>query len=171
MVISLSISSFASDAKEVYEWLGQLEGEWTLSTEKEQQGSCTINEEIEDDLDVGAKFTMIGYGTAIQEELMPGTTREMISMYHCKDIACTQLKATHYCIKRNQPQYLLNIKESTESKFVFECDMSTEICASNENHVHKIVHELSDGGNSLRISYLSRKDKKPIPSTVCELER
>lgn len=48
---------------------------------------------------------------------------------------------------------------------VFDCDMSTELCQSNENHVHQIILELSNNGKHLKSSYLSWKNKKPTENS------
>ena len=81
-------------------------------------------------------------------------------MYHCKDMECEQLKATHYCVNQNQPEFIANFKESTKDRIVFDCDMSTELCNSDEDHVHKIIHELSNDSKHLKSSYLSWENKK-----------
>lgn len=171
MIFSFLFASavHAATPVEVYKWLGNLEGEWKLSKTEKQQGSCHFEEGEEPD--VGIAFKYIGRNTTIQEDLLPGSEKQMVTMYHCKDIACSNIKGTHYCVKMNQPEYIANLKESTPNKIVMECDMSTELCNSNENYVFKVVHEISADGKHLKSSYLSKKDKKPIPSTVCNFEK
>jgi len=169
MMVSFMTSSYAMDAKEVYASMEELNGKWVLSKSKKQQGSCAFDQETLEKIKVGINFKYIGMDTAIQEDLLPGTARQMVTMYHCKDIACTTLKATHYCVKRNQPEFILNLEKSTDEKFVFDCDMSTELCNSDENHVHQIIHALDD--EELTIYYNSWKNKKPIKSTVCHFEK
>lgn len=160
----------AATPSEVFRAIGSLEGEWQLSPTMPQQGSCHFQEGTEP-LGSGITFKYIGKKTTIEEELLPDTERQMVTMYHCKDIACTNIKATHYCVKMNQPQYIANLKESTPNKVVMECDMSTQLCNSKENYVYKIIHEISADGRHLKSSYLSKKDNKPIPSTVCNFEK
>jgi len=169
LMVSIMSSGYAIDAEEVFESMEELNGKWMLSKSKEQQGSCAFKKEILDKIKTGISFKYIGIETTIQENLLPGTGREMVTMYHCKDIACTTLKATHYCVKMNQPEFILNLEKSTDEKFVFDCDMSTELCNSDENHVHQIIHELDS--DELTIYYNSWKNKKPIKSTVCHFER
>lgn len=166
----LASSLSAASVDDVYEWLGALEGDWSLSTEKQQQGSCYFPEDEIEDVEIGIAFKYIGRGTTIQEDLLPDTERQMVTMYH-KSFDKLQLKATHFCIKLNQPAYLANLEESTPNKLIFECDPSVPICSSNDNYVYKIIHEISEDGESLKTSYLSKKNKKPIPSTICEFER
>jgi hypothetical protein len=52
------------------------------------------------------------------------------------------------------------LDETTDEKFVFDCDMSTKLCNSDEDHIHKIILELSDEDDHLKASYLAWKDKK-----------
>ena len=55
---------------------------------------------------------------------------------------------------------MLNTKETTKDKFVFDCNMKTELCNSDEDHVHKLIHEVSNNGKHLKSSYLGWKNQK-----------
>jgi len=110
---------------------------------------------------VGTKYQVIGGGATLEEVLLPNTAKSMVTMYHCNSFKnCTELKATHYCAKGNQPEFILNLKETSENRFVFDCDMSTELCNSDEDHIHKMIFELSQEDDHLKASYLAWKDKK-----------
>jgi hypothetical protein len=150
---------------DLFDWMDEaLRGEWVLSPAEKQTGTDSYKHPAVLPLlgtdKPGIAFKLIGRETTIQEDLLPDTAKQMVTMYHCRDIACTTLKATHYCVKQNQPEFIANLEESTPTRFVFECDMSTELCRSDEDHVHKIVHELSEDGNHLKISYLSWESGK-----------
>lgn len=167
--LSFAAAVEAATPAEVYKWIGALEGDWKLSKTEKQQGSCAFEEG--EAPEIGIAFKQIGRNTTIQEDLLPNSERQMVTMYHCKDIACSNIKGTHYCVKMNQPEYIANLQESKPNKIVMECDMSTELCNSNENYVFKVIHEISPDGKHLKSSYLSKKDKKPIPSTICNFEK
>lgn len=163
---ALASTSHAAENTTAWELFGWMEetlvGEWKLSPD--QAGSESYKHKAVLPL-VGTEatamaFKLIGGEVTIQEDLLQGTAKQMVSMYHCKDIACTNLKATHYCSKQNQPEFLANLRESTPKRIVFECDMSTELCNSDEDHIHRIVHELSEDGRHLKSSYFAWKDKK-----------
>lgn len=167
--LSLAASLHAATPAEVYKWVGALEGDWKLSKTEKQQGSCSFEEDAPE---IGIAFKQVGRNTTIQEDLLPNSERQMVTMYHCKDIGCTNIRGTHYCVKMNQPVYQANLQESTPNKLVFECDPSvSDLCNSNENFVYKVIHEVSADGKKLKSSYLSKKDKKPIPSTICNFEK
>lgn len=165
-----AVTLHAATASDVYKWIGSLEGEWKLSKTEKQQGSCHFEEGEEPE--IGIAFKYIGRNTTLQEDLLPNSEKQMVTMYHCKDIGCTNIRGTHYCVKMNQPVYQANLQESTPNKIVMECDSSaSDLCDSNENYVFKVIHEISADGKKLKSSYLSKKDKKPIPSTICNFEK
>lgn len=169
VLTTLHVSSYAKDTEtlNMYYYINELlDGEWSFSAEDKQVGTtgahkCKSISHLVGTDDTAMAYKVIAGGTTLQEDLFPGTKKQMVTMYHCNSIHnCTELKATHYCAKRNQPQFLLNTKESTDEKIVFDCDMSTELCNSDEDHVHKIIHELSEDGEHLKSSYLGWKNQK-----------
>lgn len=155
-------------AMRVYEGMSFiLSGSWSLSAEEEQIGTTGAHKNpaiahlVGNDKSVGTHYKVIGARATLEEVLLPNTAKSMVTMYHCNSYSnCTQLKATHYCAKQNQPEFLLNLKETTKSKFVFDCDMSTELCNSDEDHIHKMIFELSEEDSHLKASYLAWKDQK-----------
>jgi hypothetical protein len=155
------------EAMDVYnQMLSVLKGEWSLSPEDKQIDTTgayknkAINHLVGTDATAIA-YKIIGKGATFQEDLLPNTKKQMVTMYHCNNFTdCTELKATHYCAKKNQPEFLLNTKETTKDKFVFDCNMKTELCNSDEDHVHKLIHEVSNNGKHLKSSYLGWKNQK-----------
>ncbi|WP_373034489.1 hypothetical protein [Sulfurimonas sp.] len=163
----ITASGYAKDADafDIYEWMESLRGEWVLSPADKQIGTNSYKNKYVLPMvgtdKTGIAFKSIGRNSTIQEDLLPNSPKQMVTMYHCKDIKCEQIKATHYCVKQNQPEFIANFKKSTPTKIVFDCDMSTEICQSNEDHVHTIIHEITNDGKHLKTSYLSWENKKP----------
>lgn len=160
-----SANAAEASAWELFAWMEDaLIGDWKLSPAEAQIGTESYKHKavlpITGTDATGMAFKLIGGEVTIQEELLPGTAKQMVTMYHCKDIACTNLKATHYCSKQNQPEFLANLRESTPNRIVFDCDMTTELCQSDEDHIHQIVHELSNNGKHLKSSYFAWKEKK-----------
>ncbi len=153
-----------ADAMDLYDWMESLDGEWMLSAASKQTGTESYKHKAIVALAgtdaTGISFKSIGRNSTVQEDLLPNTKKQMVTMYHCKDLECMNIKATHYCVKLNQPEFIANLKVSTENRIVFDCDMSTELCQSSEDHVHQIVHELSNNRTHLKSSYLSWENKK-----------
>ena len=97
----------------------------------------------------------------VQENLLPGTGKEMATMYHCNDFDdCSIVQAKHYCAKQNQPELKLDAVNSSTKSVKMSCDMTTELCNSSEGHVHNITHELSENKNQLKTTYTIFNDGK-----------
>jgi len=173
-IMSLLISTcYADDARPLYNWMKGLEGEWVLSPADKQEGKATkhpVVAPLAGTDTTGMSFELIGKQSTVQENLLPGTNKEMVTMYHCQDVSCSQVKATHYCVKQNQPEMLADLSSSGNS-LVYNCDMSTGLCNSKQDHVHKITHELSPDGKHLATTYTSWKDGKYLKDSVYHFDR
>ncbi len=165
--ILLSTLLFADmSPKEAFDHMKKvLPGVWTLSPASEQKDTTgahnhpAVKRMLGTDK-TGVEYIVIGNGSAIKEELLPNTVRWMVTMYHCDNYHdCKELRATHYCAKQNQPSFIFNTKASTPTKLVFDCDEDrSEVCDSDESHVHHIILELSNNYKHLKSSYIVYKD-------------
>lgn len=169
-------STFAQsqpEPRQIYEWIKQLEGEWTLSSVDRQEGGTKTHPSVVSLFgteQVAMNFKLVGRESTVQEDLLPGTERQMVTMYHCQDSACSNVKATHYCAKKNQPEFLASRKSSSR-ELAFECDMSTELCQSWDGHIHRITHQLSDDGMHLRSAYANYLNGEHINDTIFHFDR
>ena len=158
-----------------YKTLTLLEGNWKLSPADEQEGGATKKEpaaKLVGTDKTAISFKVIGKGSTIQENLLPGTGKEMATMYHCDDFRnCSKIEATHYCAKQNQPELVLDPESSTSNVIVMACDMNTSPCNSVEAHVHMIRHELSQDSNQLRTTYTIYKDSKFEKDSIYHFNR
>lgn len=162
------------DSSAGYVWMTQLSGEWILSPTEQQEGKSTQHKLVKPLIgtnQVAMNFKTIGKGSTVQEDLLPGNKKQMVTMYHCGDADCSQLLATHYCVKQNQPQLLAKLEDSSPQKWTFDCNMNTELCNSDENHVRRITHELSNNGEHLRTTYVSWNKKKYLKTSVYHFDR
>ncbi len=156
----------------LFDTLKTFEGEWDF-IEGEQRGSCTKGDEA----DAAIVFKLVGLGTAVQEDLMPGSAYQMVTMYHQEDMNEKDVIGTHYCVKKNQPAYRADLKKSTPQMLVFECDETrSKLCKSREpyrgSYVDSIVYEVADEGSALTVHYLGRGQKLDDPGyTRCKFER
>ena len=163
----------STDAKKTYQWMTNLQGEWILSSADKQQGKATKHKLVAPIVGTDTtamSFNLVGKGSTVQENLLPGNKKEMVTMYHCQDIGCDQVKATHYCAKKNQPEMTAD-KSSGSNTLVFNCDMRTTLCQSKEDHVHKITHQVSNDGKHLTTTYTSWKDGKYLKDSVYNFDR
>ena len=163
----------ASDPGQVYQWMKQLEGEWVLSPGAMQEGKAYQHPAVAPMVGGDAtaiRFGLLGRGSTVHEDLLPGTEKQTATMYHCRDSSCSAVKATHYCTKQNQPEFLASL-DSTADRIVFECDMSTELCQSWNDHIHRITHELSEDGRHLRTVYSSYMNGEHSKDTIYHFDR
>ncbi len=171
--VQSGLAETQADPEQVYEWIKQLEGQWTLSASEIQEGGTRTHPSVLPLFDtdkVAMEFKLIGRERTVQEDLLPGTKRQMVTMYHCKDSSCSALKATHYCAKGNQPEFLASTASSPR-ELIFECDMSTELCRSWDNHIHRITHQLSEDGTHLRAVYSNFIDGEYTTDTIFHFDR
>lgn len=166
LLLTLALSSVLAenDALINYKMLTLLEGDWMLSPASEQEGGATKKgpaEKLIGTDKTAISFNLVGKGSAIQENLLPGTGKEMVTMYHCNNFNdCTQVQAKHYCAKQNQPELVLDAANTAGNAIAMACDMDTQLCSSVEGHVHMIKHELSQNNNHLKTTYAIYKDGK-----------
>jgi hypothetical protein len=170
---SLLVAETSAQPQQIYQWIKQLEGEWVLSEVDSQEGGTKTHPSVVSlfgSEQVGMRFSLVGRESTVQEDLLPGTARQMVTMYHCKDSSCSDIKATHYCAKQNQPEFLAS-RASSPDELVFECDMTTELCQSWDGHIHRITHTLSDDGTHLRSAYATYLNGEYKDDTVFHFDR
>ena len=163
----------SADAQKAYQWMTNLQGEWVLPSADQQQGKATKHKLVSPIVGTNTtamSFKLVGKGSTVQENLLPGNKKEMVTMYHCQDVGCDQIKATHYCAKKNQPEMKAELTSSPDM-LVFNCDMSTALCKSKEDHVHKISHQVSNNGNRLTTTYTSWKDGEYLKDSIYTFDR
>ena len=173
LLIFSSLTS-AEQAPKQYQLLTQLQGQWKLAPASMQEGKATKNKLVAPLLGtdkIAMDFKVIGKGSTVQENLLPGTPKEMATMYHCNDAKnCTQVKATHYCAKRNQPE-LVATTEAASNAITMSCDMNSELCKSKEGHVHSIKHQLSKDNLRLKTTYTIFKNGKFEKDSIYHFSR
>ena len=104
-ILALALSSVraGTGALNNYKTLTLLGGDWILSPVDAQEGGATKKGPAIKLLgtdETAISFRVIGKGSTMQENLLPGTGKEMATMYHCNDFKdCSQVRATHYCAK------------------------------------------------------------------------
>ena len=114
-----------SSAQVCFSKLKKLAGDWTHKEDKSGKEMVTL------------RYRVISGGTAVEEEMLPGSPGGMTSIYHLDN---GSLVMTHYCSLGNQP-HLRATKASTASKMEFECggggggNMKSE----NDMHIHHLV--------------------------------
>lgn len=164
--ISLLINNaFATPtAMNDFKTIASLQGDWKLAPANMQEGGATKKgpaAKLINTSKTAISFKVIGKGSTVQENLLPGTGKEMATMYHCNNFKkCTEVQAKHYCAKQNQPELVLDSDKTNEHMISMSCDKNSAVCKSNAGHVHNITHELSDNNNHLMTTYTIFKNGK-----------
>ena len=91
----------------------------------------------------------------------------MATMYHCDNFKnCSKVQAKHYCAKQNQPELVLDSRGTNHNVISLVCDKKNPTCNSNQGHVHKISHKLSQSDRHLKTTYTIFKDGKYKKDTI-----
>lgn len=173
MLAPTAFADSDTKARQDYNFLAQLNGDWKLLPAENQEGKTTKHKLVAPLLGTdktAMSFKVIGKGSTVQENLLPGTGKEMATMYHCDSQKnCSQVKATHYCAKQNQPEFISTLRMD-KSTISLECDMNNATCQSNDVHVHKITHQLIEDDH-LKTTYTIYKNGKPKKDSVYHFAR
>jgi len=103
-----------------FERLKELAGVWEGTSNKDGEK-------------VTVKYELTSGGSAIVEELFPGTPHEMVSVYYDKS---GKLSMTHYCMLRNRPHMELKKADTNGIDFVLAAD--SDINAGKDAHMHAL---------------------------------
>ena len=132
LVVSVcgGISGYAEDddasapveAKGALERLAGLSGTWVLEEAPADQPGNTF------------VYKVVGAGSAVVEELFPGSDHAMVSVYHLDG---DELVMTHYCAARNQPRMQLDREASTADEYVFKFIGGTNFDPVKDMHMHE----------------------------------
>ena len=105
--------------------------------------------------DLVAQYHVTGAGSAVVEELFPGTHHAMTTVYHLDG---SDLVLTHYCMSGNQPR--MRAKAADGAKVAFAFDGGTNIDAKKDQHMHEATFEFV-GKDELRSTWVEFADGKP----------
>src|SRR5262245_10275721 len=86
--------------------------------------------------DLVATYHLTGSGSAVVEELFPGTPHAMTTVYHADG---GDLVLTHYCMAGNQPR--MRAKPGAGPRVDFAFDGGTNIDPARDEHMHQASFE------------------------------
>jgi hypothetical protein len=124
------------EAQAAFEQIKMLAGTWT--GEMKGEGEEAEAEEMPQPVH---EFRVSAAGTVVMETMGPGTSHEMINMYHLDG---EELMLTHYCAGGNQPSMRLNRESSTAGKLVFDFAGGTNLDPAVDEHIHAAEITLLD---------------------------
>ena len=137
-------------------WMKSLAGKWT--------GAAKHSTGTEDAAVVEYKVT--SGGSAVVETLMPGTSHEMVSVYHDEG---GKLEMTHYCMLGNHPT--LALKSSNEKQLSFEASLQTKAGLMGQMYMNSLKLDRPSENELVQTWTAVGADNKPTDSTVMMFKR
>lgn len=110
-------------------------------------------------------YKLTSGGTAITEQMMPGTPQEMITVYHKEG---KSLGMTHYCALGNQPH--MQLKKADERSVAFEMQKPIGVTSMKESHMHAVTLTLEDE-NTLKQEWVNFEGGKKKELAVFTFKR
>jgi len=117
-----------------FEMLKKMIGSW--------EGTASMHKEGEK---VKVKYRLTAAGSAIIEDLMPGTPHEMVSVYHDQK---GKLVMTHYCMIGNQPK--MELKSVEDKSIALSFVETSGINVSADQHMHSLKITFKDDNNMVQ---------------------
>jgi hypothetical protein len=105
--------------------------------------------------DLVARYRVTGGGTAVVEDLFPGTPHEMMTVYHMDG---EDLVLTHYCMGGNQPR--MRARATKDSHVAFAFDGGTNIDPRKTQHMHQATFDFVST-DEIRSEWIQHADGKP----------
>jgi hypothetical protein len=115
--------------------------------------------------DLVAQYRLTGSGSAVVEDIFPGTPHAMTTVYHLDG---PDLVLTHYCMEGNQPR--MRAKATSSPKVVFAYDGGTNINAKTDRHMHDATFEFV-GKDELKSEWHELEQGKPVMTATMHLVR
>ena len=115
------------DSGAAFEKLKGLAGTWTVEGMGDEPSEIT--------------YEVTAGGSAVLETYFPGTSKEMLSVYHLDG---DDLVMTHYCMIGNQPRMRLDRDASTLDDLHFAFDGGTNLDPSKDMHMHEAEYIIKD---------------------------
>ena len=106
-----------------FERMKQLVGAWEGTSDMGKEGGK-----------VRVEYRLTAGGSALIETLFPGSSEEMVSVYHDRK---GKLAMTHYCMLRNQPRMTLAKADPQSIELVF-AKKGNDIDPAGEKHMHAV---------------------------------
>jgi len=138
------------EAKAAFARLKTLVGDWKAETsddvaaalngEKAEEHKKNVEEHKRD---AAVTFKLTGADSALIETQFPGSSHEMVSVYHLDG---DDLRMTHYCHAQNQPHVKLDRAASTPDQLIFVFDGGTNLDPAKDMHIHGLKIKFHEDG-------------------------
>ena len=115
--------------------------------------------------DLVARYSLTGGGSAVVEDLFPGTPHQMTTVYHMDG---DDIVLTHYCVGGNQPR--MRAKSPKDGRIAFAYDGGTNIDVKKTRHMHEASFDFVSA-DEIRSEWQQHADGKPGMAVKVHLVR
>ena len=133
-----------------------LEGSWTVTEKTAEGGSKTAT----------IQYKVTSGGTAVTETIDPGTSHEMITVYHDK---AGKLAMNHYCMLGNQPE--MELQSSTDNKLDLQESAASKSLLNGQLRMSSVVIEQPDANTLIETWGGTNADGSPGKPMVFNLKK
>ena len=164
LIAPAALEAGEAQAASAFDSLKGLEGTW----KGEAKGEGEIEPpEAEQDMKPIHEFRVSANGSVVMETMNPGTSHEMINMYHLDG---DELLLTHYCAGGNQPHMKLNREVSSDTKLQFDFTGGTNLDPAVDEHIHSALVTIMEDG-TLNSSWTAYGKGKEVAKMHFALKR
>lgn len=115
--------------------------------------------------DLVARYRLTGGGTAVVEDIFPGSPHAMTTVYFLDG---SELVLTHYCMSGNQPR--MRAKATAEPVVAFTFDGGTNINPKRDRHMHNATFEFMSQ-DEIKSTWAEYADGKQAMTVTMHLVR
>ena len=115
---------------------------------------------------VTVEYKVTSGGSAVMETISPGTSHEMVSIYHDEG---GKLEMTHYCMLGNHPT--LELTSSDKMRFSFESSIQTKAGLIGQMYMNSLTLDRPSENELIQTWTAVDANGKPTDSTVMTLKR
>jgi len=153
--LSAGLAIAAPAKNDTFERFKGLAGDWVAAEDGEMAKKG----------DLVAQYRLTASGTAVVEDIFPGTPHAMTTVYHLDG---SDLVLTHYCMEGNQPR--MRAKATGGSKVAFTYDGGTNIDRKRDRYMDHANFEFVSP-NELKSEWFELGEGKPVMTATLHLVR
>jgi hypothetical protein len=131
------------DAKTAFARIKTLAGNWKSQASMEPNVEHSKEKGEDHNGEASVTYKVTGAGSAFVETQFPGSSHEMVSVYHMDG---DDLRMTHYCAAGNQPRVKLDRANSKPDELIFVFDGGTNFDPQKDHHIHGVKITFHEDG-------------------------
>ncbi len=147
------VAAGPSPAQAMFSQIKGLAGTWEMPDDKGEKH-------------VGVVYRVVAGGSAVCEQMFPGSEHEMVNMYHLDG---DRVLVTHYCAAGNQPRMMATAQRAT-GVIVFSPESVTNLATPDTEYMANLELDMPDADH-LTQKWTSQKAGKPTEHATFAMTR